>query len=348
MDWTFRPPDDAYHAEHPLPRVLLLGAEPNGEVDGPADCDMGTWMRDAHTNRFWNGGGRKFFRAQLLHGVIARAALGEKVEELDWYGAGSDGQGRLASRLMERLRVADLKAEAGDERADTVEVERWMLDHVDAVRALFEPAPDVVVLQGGHVQKLVMRHWERVVPEGIRRDALVLGVPHPSAAGYPAEAYAQLSGRSRQAAACRERIGTSPHRWSSKGWVPMHANQRVEAGQRAGNALHEQNLETLERAMTRLGETLPLVHTGEWTTPRRPGEHFNRLMLRYNGTIGLNLAVGAPHAALPFGCTVERVVSDDRGASRHRWTYTPGNPENTEAWERLFALCCTPTRCVAS
>ena len=100
----------------------------------------------------------------------------------------------------------------------------------------------------------------------------------------------------------------------------------------------EQNLATLESMSAEMGWDLTRVTRSEWTAVRRPGERkTNRLMLRYDGTIGLNLTVGAAPEPLPFGCTVDHVRSDDAGVTRHRWTYTPGNPDDTDAWSRLFA-----------
>jgi formylglycine-generating enzyme required for sulfatase activity len=356
-DWTFNPPDpydyldEDYYCdllEGSAPRVLLLGTEPNGTVNGPEDRDMGTWMRDAHDHQFWNPGGRKFFRAQLLHASIALAALGEDVENRDWYTAGTDGLEHRARELMARVRVADLKAEAGGHAADMAKVEQWALDHLDAVHALFDPVPDVVVLQGRHVQQIVARHWERLLPEQVRETALIFGLPHPSArSGYPVAALQKLVGKRKAASATfRNQLRKELHRWSAaNGWVSVRADRQAApnearqqpAAEPGGSPLYEQNLATLEVALQRLDQNLTLHHKGQWTAVKRTGEQgANRLMLRYDGTIGLNLEPSAEPAALPFGCEVASVQSDYRAADFHRHTFSPGNADDAEAWSRLF------------
>lgn len=171
MRWTFSPfsPNSWGTGRRPgaLPRVLLVGSEPNG--DNPRGLpDMGDWFRTAHADARRLGNARFYNRcmAQLGH---ARAALGSVLPE------GS----------LEDLRYADLKAEAGTGTCSADEILWWVSSWRDAVLRLWLPlpgdpaAPDVTVIQGSPAQEaFVAAILPTLRARGVR--TRFVGMAHPS------------------------------------------------------------------------------------------------------------------------------------------------------------------------
>lgn len=339
MIWTFNPPSSYYYQN--TSKVLLLGAEPNGSVSGPSNRDMGTWIAEAHNNNFWNSGGRKFFRSQLLHSCIARNVLGETVDQIDWYGAGQNDSQNIADGIINRIRVGDLKATEGVSQTDTQSVLEWALGNKSLVRALFEPIPDIIVLQGVHVQKIIMDYYEILVPEVVVKNSIFIGLPHPSSrGGYPVAAFTNAEKQAKK-------INEIPTRWSSsRGWVPM--TQRLSAtnppklkttSTKTYNNIYTQNLECLQCVADEMGVLLTGVHNKSWSSFCVVGDkkQKRRVYLYYSGDISINLCLSST-VNLPSPLNeqdVDDTFTDYTGASLIRKRFRPTTPGSL-AWKALF------------
>lgn len=378
MPWTFNPPHADFNQNNPnLPkRVLLIGVEPNGDVAGPHNNDMGAWMWHAHEHQFWNRGGRRFFRAQLLHTQIARVAMSEQeptatLQAEEWYNAGKDQKEELARGLMHRIRVVDLKSEAGGAVADFQSVRAWVLQHVDEVQALFNPMPDFVILQGGIVRRILWELRDQLIPNEVQAHAQWLALPHPSAQqAYPTGALAEASQK-----ACFINSGElyyfSRIAWRQVAQAGAHANATPAQRQRNANANVNQpddelipqhatanfytNLEALSQAVQecqRNGVNAELSHTKQWISCKViNGGRAHRVYLDYNGRVRFNrppMNQANAHAlckSLPYLTAGEYSYHhEDRGgagAQRSRHIYTPHHTgqEASEAWVKLFRDC---------
>ncbi|MCB9779933.1 MAG: hypothetical protein H6742_15320 [Alphaproteobacteria bacterium] len=185
--WTFEPvyPESWAASAH---RVLLLGAEPNGDTNYGGLNDMGAWFREAEPPSY-NSGGRFYVRniAQLA------GALGQAQQH--WPDEGTLTRAAVTAMfhqgvvegLLGGLRYADLKATQGDASADLDEVRGYVEDNLDEVLSFWMPPgvadphqpPTITVIQGGIARQVFA---ERVLPELRRRgvEGHYVGMPHPS------------------------------------------------------------------------------------------------------------------------------------------------------------------------
>lgn len=352
--WTFTPPfEDLYRQTEERPRVLLLGVEPNGDVNGPYDRDMGAWMRLAHDNTFYNPGGRRFFRAQLLHIQIARVALGELTPEdvkRGWWEAGEDGEAaqQKAHELMGRCRVADLKSTPGGSVAHYKTINEWVGEHIDEVRALFDPAPDIVIAQGAIVQRILTERGGELfadLPDHVKW----LGLPHPSAQqGYPTEA---LEGAQGQLTNIRSDVDVF-NCYRRDGWRDIFKTQDTQEATtttrlpQAAQGKHVdfyQSLQLLDLARLNAPHQLVDNKPGEaWLSFKIQRSKAACVYLQYNGQTWLNQALGADPSKLPCLQTKDYTYlgpntgGQGKNFTRHRYQPNFTNPGAAPRWAQLF------------
>jgi hypothetical protein len=175
--WRFSPVDTRAwtRATH---RVLVVGADPNGDNEAPDDHDMGTWFRDAATSRFFEN--PSFYHRTLAH--VAGAMKERTVAERWILGTAKEGD---ASLCLPHLRYADLKQTAGKSRAAHRDVRAAAERDLAELLALWcpakaqPPAPTITVVQGTVAQSV----FARIVLPALRAQNVTgsyVGVTHPS------------------------------------------------------------------------------------------------------------------------------------------------------------------------
>ncbi len=179
MPWTFNPVNPEAWAQAQV-RVLLLGAEPNGDNPHGGQLDMGQWFATASQQNQYHHNQRFFLRslAQLAGALNETGSLLEP-------GSLTPEQLPELQGLQGCLRYADLKATPGGANAVANAVDAYVQQHLATILEFWLPrdgqpaAPTVTVLQGGTAQTVFCRQVLPVLREEMAPGSFI-GMPHPS------------------------------------------------------------------------------------------------------------------------------------------------------------------------
>ena len=185
--WTFSPVNAKCWATSSV-RILLVGAEPNGDKNYYTGQCMGDWFRSARpANKYYNG--RRFYTVSMLHLI---GALGKTDHELLNQPLNSSlvdkwctSQSSMNDKNL--MRFVDLKATPGGAAVKSGEsIDQYVLNHLEDVLDYFRgdeayAAPTMVVLQGSYAQSTYRRIIEPHLTDLIERKTFkIVAIEHPS------------------------------------------------------------------------------------------------------------------------------------------------------------------------
>ena len=222
--WTFKPVD-ADRWSDTNPRVLLLGAEPNGDNDYEGPRDMGEWFRAATLeNRYSRN--RRFFTSNIaqLNGVLSTEYF-QHTHSLNTNMIDQLYKNGIISDMLSHLRYADLKAIGGGAVAMTERVMEYVKDHLEEVLGFWNPMgshrpPTHTVIQGAHAHQVFM---DMIRPELQKRawSGFYIGMPHPSAQTISYESL--RSGAAEMFAHFKPFTDPTGVRWNGDSWIKINS-----------------------------------------------------------------------------------------------------------------------------